>query len=59
MDSALTTVQPWKNPGKGPSEVELNKALVLLGFGAWISLEPSNMNFKISLCKKVQSFITI
>ena len=53
MDSALTTVQPWKNPGKGPSEVELNKALVLLGFGAWISLEPSNVTFRLSLYDKV------
>ena len=42
----LTTVEPWKKQNKIVSELELNKSLSLLGFGAWTSLEPSKHYFK-------------
>lgn len=42
--TSLITIEPWKNQQRNANEVELNKALTLLGFGAWSSLEPSKNN---------------
>ena len=44
--NSLITIEPWKNQQKNANEVELNKALTLLGFGAWSSLEPSKNNLR-------------
>ena len=44
--TSLITIEPWKNQQKNANEVELNKALTLLGFGAWSSLEPSKGNVR-------------
>ena len=44
--TSLITIEPWKNQRINTSEVELNKALTLLGFGAWSSLEPSKNNVR-------------
>ena len=44
--TSLITIEPWKNQYRNASEVELNKALTLLGFGAWSSLEPSKNNVR-------------
>ena len=41
----LITIEPW-NQQRNAGEVELNKALTLLGFGAWSSLEPSKNNVR-------------
>ena len=38
---AHATADPWKSVSKPPSDVELTKALALLGFGSWTALEPS------------------
>ena len=41
---ANAVADPWKsvsNPSKPCSDVELTKALALLGFGSWTALEPS------------------
>ena len=42
--NSLITIESWKNQQRNAGEVELNKALTLLGFGAWSSLEPSKNN---------------
>ena len=44
--SGVPSIQPWKNPNKSVTEVELSKSLALLGFGSWTSLEPSNYKNK-------------
>ena len=41
---AHSTADPWKSVSKPPSDVELTKALALLGFGSWTALEPSMLN---------------
>ena len=40
---AHATADPWKSVSKPPSDVELTKALALLGFGSWTALEPSTL----------------
>ena len=49
LNNAVTAIEPWKKQNRTVSEVELNKALSLLGFGAWSSLEPSKSGFRIFL----------
>ena len=44
--NSLATIEPWKKNNKKSSDNELNRALTLLGFGAWSSLEPSKLRFK-------------
>ena len=47
---SLTTIEPWKKNKKKSSDSDLNRALTLLGFGAWSSLEPSKLKLlEISL----------
>ena len=38
---ADSVADPWKSVSKPCSDVELTKALALLGFGSWTALEPS------------------
>ena len=43
---SLATIEPWKNQNKKlSSDNELNRALTLLGFGAWSSLAPSKFKY--------------
>ena len=44
---SLATIEPWKKSNKKSSDNELNRALTLLGFGAWSSLEPSELEFLV------------
>ena len=37
----VASVEPLTNPNKPPAEIEINKALSLLGYGSWTGLEPS------------------
>ena len=50
---SLTTIEPWKKNNKKSSDSDLNRALTLLGFGAWSSLEPSKFKLlDIALIQK-------
>ena len=50
---SLTTIEPWKKNNKKSSDSDLNRALTLLGFGAWSSLEPSKLKLlDITLIQK-------
>ena len=40
MDN-IATVEPLTNPSKPPAEIEISKALSLMGYGSWTGLEPS------------------
>ena len=54
--SGVPSIQPWKNPNKSVTEVELSKSLALLGFGSWTSLEPSNYKNKENRISRLQFY---
>ena len=46
---SLDTVKPMINNSKKCSDVDLNKALAVLGFGSWYALESSKLSKNVLL----------
>ena len=56
--SDVSSLQRHDTPPKKHSQAEISKALALLGFGSWASLEPSKYDEKDSLRLKFSIYIT-